>query len=47
MNRIEAVAGISVIALVAAGLGQKYVELQRLAQTPDPMKYGQTRRSRT
>lgn len=39
MNRIEAVAGISVIALVAAGLGTKYVELRRLAQTPDPMKF--------
>jgi hypothetical protein len=38
MNRIEAVAGISVIALAAAGLGQKYFELHRLAQTPDPMK---------
>jgi hypothetical protein len=40
MNRIEAVAGISVIALVAAGLGQKYFELRRLAQTPDPVKFG-------
>jgi hypothetical protein len=39
MNRIEAAAGISVIALVAAGLGQKYVELHRLASTPDPMKF--------
>ena len=39
MNRIEAIAGISVIALVAVGLGQKYVELKRLAQTPDPMKF--------
>jgi len=38
MNRIEAVAGISVLALAAAGLGQKYVELSRLAQTPDPSK---------
>jgi hypothetical protein len=38
MNRIEAVAGISVIVLVAAGFGQKYFELHRLAQTPDPMK---------
>lgn len=39
MNRIEAVAGIGVIALAAAGLGQKYVELRRLAQTPDPIKF--------
>jgi hypothetical protein len=39
MNRIEAAAGISVIALIAAGLGQKYVELKRLSQTPDPMKF--------
>ena len=38
MNRLEAAAGISVIALVAAGLGQKYFELRGLAQTPDPMK---------
>jgi len=38
MNRMEAVAGIGVIALVAAGLGQKYVELSKLAQTPDPQK---------
>jgi hypothetical protein len=39
MNRLEAAAGISVIALAAAGLGQKYMELRRLAQTPDPMKF--------
>jgi hypothetical protein len=39
MNRIEAAAGITLIALVAAGLGSKYVELHRLAQTPDPMKF--------
>jgi len=38
MNRIEAVAGIGVIALVAAGLGPKYAELSKLAQTPDPEK---------
>jgi hypothetical protein len=38
MNRIEAAAGIAVIALVAAGIGQKYFELHRLAQTPDPLK---------
>lgn len=38
MNRIEAVAGIGVLALAAAGLGQKYVELKRQAQTPDPSK---------
>ena len=40
MNRLEAAAGISVIALAAAGLGQKYLELCRLAQTPAPMKFG-------
>ena len=40
MNRNEAAAGIGVIALVAAGLGLKYVELNRLAQTPDPPKFG-------
>lgn len=39
MNRIEAAVGIGVIALAAAGLGQKYVELRRLAQTPDPVKF--------
>lgn len=38
MNRVEAFAGITVIALAAAGLGQKYVELQRLSRTPDPLK---------
>jgi hypothetical protein len=40
MNRIEAAAGISVIVLVAAGLGQQYVKLDRLARTPDPLKPG-------
>ena len=39
MNRIEAAAGIGVIALVAAGLGQKYMELSRLARTPDPVQF--------
>jgi hypothetical protein len=39
MNRLEAAAGISVIALVALGFGQKYVELSNLAQTPDPLKF--------
>lgn len=38
MNRLEAVAGISVLTLAVAGLGQKYAELKRLAQTPDPLK---------
>lgn len=38
MNRLEAVAGVSVLALAVAGLGQKYGELKRLAQTPDPQK---------
>ena len=38
MNRIEAVAGISLAALFAAGVGQKYGELQKLAQTPAPSK---------
>jgi hypothetical protein len=40
MNRLEAAAGISVIALVAAGIGHKYFELNSLAQTPDPAKTG-------
>jgi hypothetical protein len=38
MNRIEAVAGASLVALVAAGLGQKYNELSKLAGTPAPLK---------
>jgi hypothetical protein len=38
MNRMEAAVGIGVIALVAVGLGQKYSELSKLAQTPDPAK---------
>ncbi len=38
MNRIEAVAGVSVLALAVAGLGQKYMELKREAATPDPLK---------
>ncbi len=38
MNRIEAVAGASLVALVAAGLGQKYNELSKLAGTPPPTK---------
>jgi hypothetical protein len=39
MNRLEAAAGISVIALAAAGIGQKYVEMRRLAATPAPSKF--------
>ena len=38
MNRIEAVAGASLVALVAAGLGQKYNELSKLVGTPAPVK---------
>ena len=38
MNRLEAVAGIAVLVLVVAGLGQKYSELSLLARTPDPSK---------
>lgn len=38
MNRIEAVAGVSLLALVAAGVGQKYNELSKLAATPPPVK---------
>lgn len=38
MNRLEAVAGASLVALVAAGLGQKYTELSKLAGTPPPVK---------
>jgi hypothetical protein len=38
MNRIEAVAGISIAALFAAGIGQKYSELSKLADTPAPSK---------
>ena len=36
MNRLEAVAGASLVALVAAGIGQKYSELAKLAGTPPP-----------
>jgi hypothetical protein len=42
MNRLEAAAGISVIALAAAGIGQKYVEMRRLAATPAPSKFSKT-----
>jgi len=38
MNRLEAVAGASLVALVAAGAGQKYHELSKLAGTPPPVK---------
>ncbi len=38
MNRLEAVAGISAVALVAVGLGSKYAALKNLAATPDPVK---------
>ncbi len=36
MNRIETVAGVSLVVLVAAGFGQKYNELSKLAATPAP-----------
>ena len=36
MNRLEAVAGASLFALVVAGVGQKYNELSKLAGTPPP-----------
>ncbi|MDD5305054.1 MAG: hypothetical protein PHS14_18300 [Elusimicrobia bacterium] len=38
MNRLEAVAGASLLALVAAGVGQKYNELSKLAGTPPPAR---------
>lgn len=38
MNRLEAVASASLVALVAAGFGQKYNELSKLAGTPPPAK---------
>ena len=38
MNRMETVAGVSLLALVAAGVGQKYNELSKLASTPPPVK---------
>lgn len=38
MNRLEAVASASLVALVAAGLGQRYNELSKLAGTPPPSK---------
>ncbi len=38
MNRIEAVASASLVALVAVGLGQKYKKLSQLAETPSPVK---------
>lgn len=38
MNRIEAVAGISLAALFAAGVSQKYGELKKLSETPAPSK---------
>lgn len=38
MNRLEAVAGASLIALIAAGTGQKYHELAKLADAPAPRK---------
>jgi hypothetical protein len=38
MNRLEAVAGASLVALVAAGVGQKYNELSKLADAPPPAK---------
>lgn len=36
MNRIEAVAGVSLAALLAAGAGHQYFRLSRLAATPAP-----------
>lgn len=36
MTRLEAVAGLTVLSLVAGGLGHKYVELKTLAETPAP-----------
>ncbi|MBI4371425.1 MAG: hypothetical protein HY552_03910 [Elusimicrobia bacterium] len=39
MNRLKAAAGI-VAVVAAAGAGHKYLELSRLAQTPDPVKTG-------
>lgn len=38
MNRLEAVAGSALVALVAAGAGQKYLELSTLAATPAPVR---------
>ncbi|HEX4048210.1 MAG TPA: hypothetical protein VH309_10270 [Elusimicrobiota bacterium] len=38
MNRIEAAACLGVLALVVVGVGQKYLQLSDLADTPDPMK---------
>lgn len=38
MNRIEAAFGISIVVIAAAGMGSKYMELHRLALTPDPPK---------
>jgi hypothetical protein len=36
MTRLEAVAGLAVLSLVAGGLGHKYVALKTLAETPAP-----------
>ena len=38
MNRIEAVAAVSLAALIVGGLGRKYGELSKLAATPPPSK---------
>jgi len=38
MNRLEAVAGASLVALVAAGIGHKHTELTKLADTPAPSR---------
>ena len=38
MNRLEAVAGLSIVALCAAGAGQQYIELSKLAGAPAPSK---------
>lgn len=38
MNRLEATAGLSLVALAIVGLGHQYVTLKKLAQTPPPSK---------
>ncbi len=38
MNRLETFAGVGVLVIAVAGMGQKYVALKRLSQTPDPLK---------
>ncbi len=43
MNRLEAVASASLVALVAAGIGQRYIVLSNLAATPPPAQNVRTR----